>query len=342
MADLNAQTIQSLFGQASPYGAHLFGEQLRQQDAMRPIEQQTALAELAGKDVANRKAEQELKLAQATFQDDVTKAGLANILQEENILGKRKENAAKQFELDMKNILGPDFYADNERIAQAGKRVEHMTKTAETFGQLASQIENTPMLQRHSLLLQYADKLNLSQQQLAMLVDIPAEHMPQVLAEMSKRAALAAPEYTRQVALEELKHKHAMELANLKGNLDKQVQNLKGASEKEMKTFEAAIVRYRELASRLPPGPERDQAEQMASMYASELRAVQEAKAAPQYIEGKDSKGRSAPQYVGPTGPAAVRNPTPVAPGLAPQTPRTPAANAGKTPVADIMKEFGF
>lgn len=312
---LDLRTVTGLFGEASPYGAQLYGQQLGNQDRMRPMEERKTLAETLGKELENKKAEDQVRLNEATFGERVKKIGLENQLQEETIIGKRKENWAKEFENMTKNLLGPEFYADNERYAQYKKKIEHMQSSYETLGQAAQQIENAPILARYSLLTKYARDIGLKEEQIAALLEVPPERLPEVMRAMAEKTAKMAPEFMRQQALEQLKHKNAMELAKLKGQIERGIQELKNAGDVNLKTLDAAIVRYTELAAKLPEGhPERERAIAMANQYIAIKQAVPEAKAMPQTTKTVDDKGREKIEHVGPTTPSSTIGEPPAAP----------------------------
>lgn len=304
---LDLKTVTGLFGEASPYGAQLYGEQLGNQDRMRPIEERKTLADTLGKELENKKAEDQVRLNEATFGERVKKFSLENQVQEENIIGKRKENWAKEFENMTKNILGPEFFADDAKYAQYKKKIEHMQSSYETLGQAAQQIENAPILKRYGLLVKYARDIGLKEEQISALLEVPPEKLPEVMRAMAEKTAKMAPEFMRQQALEQLKHKNALELARLKGQIEKDIQKLKSDGAVNLKTLDAAIIRYTELAAKLPEGdPEREYAINMANQYIAIKQAVPEAKAYPQTYETVDEKGRPTVKFKDKPTPSSV------------------------------------
>jgi len=291
------QNLSGLFGLASPYEASLFGEQLGRQDAAAPLERQKTLADIVGKQISNQQAQQALELARLTQQYNVDKARLGNIMTEEQILGQRKTNWAKDFENQTKGLLGAEFYAEDERVKQSKAKIEKMEKVYQHLGIAAQDLAKEPPTERHTKLNRYLDLIGLGDEQKAKFFDIPAEQLPQVLKQMSDQVALSAPDYVQKAALQAQAHKNALELQNLKSKLDKQLENLKGKG--DLKTFQAAIIQYSELAMRLPPGPEREMAEATVRYYTEQLHAEANARSAEPYQIVVDDKGRRRPEFVG-------------------------------------------
>lgn len=313
--DLNLQTVTGLFGEASPYGAHLYGQQLGQADRARPLEEAKTLADIESKRLANEKTRGEIDYDKATFGERVKKPGLENILQEEIIVGKRQENWAKGFENTMKNSLGTEFYAENEKLKQAKERVDNMQRSYETLGQAATQIEAAPPVARYAILTKYARQIGMNDHQINALLQVPPEKLPEVMRALAEKTAKMAPEFIREQAMQAIKHKNAMELAKLKAQLDKDLEKLKQSGEGDIKTLQQAVIKFSEMASQLP---ENDQMrafyEEKAEYYRSILQATQEAKAAPQYERYTDDQGREKLRPVPPTGPGAVVSEIPVKP----------------------------
>lgn len=324
MTDLNMQTLQGLFGQSSPYGAHLFGEQLRHQDTMRPLEALGKQMDIQGKQLSNEKLQEDLRLSRATFGENVKTPGLENMIKEENIVGKRTENWAKNFDNMVRNTVGTDHYVETERVKLAKEKMDQMQKIYDGLGPLALELENVDMLKRPSILVQHARRIGMSDEQIGALLEVPAEYMPQAIQKMAERAAQRAPDYMRQVALEELKHKQAMDLAKMKAKLDKELADLKAAGEDKMKTLESAIVAFTNAASKLPDDhPDKAYYAGMGDYYVSIFLAEKEAKAQPTVIESKDKAGRPTPKFIGPTAPSEMIGELPT---RGPQTSNPPTA----------------
>lgn len=329
---LNAQTLQSLFGQASPYGAYLYGQELAQQDKMRPLEINKTLADIASTQATTAGVEEDTRLKRAVFDQKVQQAGLETIEKEEDILSKRKSNVEREFQNTIKAALGVDHYVETERTKAAMDKITHMEKVYAGLGPLAGEIENAPVLARTNLLIQHGRRVGLTDEQLGALLEVPAEYMPDALREMAKRAALAVPEHMQRVALEELKHKQAMDLAKMKAKLDKELADLKAAGEDKMKTLESAIVAFTNAASKLPDDhPDKAYYAGMGDYYVSIFLAEKEAKAQPTVIESKDKAGRPTPKFIGPTAPSEMigelptRGPQASNPSTAPRVRFNPA-----------------
>lgn len=305
--DLNLQTVTGLFGEASPYGAHLYGQQLGQADRARPLEEAKTLADIESKRLANEKTRGEIDYDKATFGERVKKPGLENILQEENIVGKRQENWAKGFENTMKNSLGTEFYAENEKLKQAKERVDNMQRSYETLGQAATLIEAAPPVARYAILTKYARQIGMNDHQIDALLQVPPEKLPEVMRALAEKTAKMAPEFIREQAMQAIKHKNAMELARLKGQIEKDIQKLKNGEDVNLKTLDAAIIKYTEMAAKLPEGdPEREYAINMANQYIAIKQAVPEAKAYPQTYETVDEKGRPTVKFKDKPTPSSV------------------------------------
>lgn len=336
---LNPQTLQSLFGQASPYGAYLYGQELAQQDKMRPLEINKTLADIAATQASTAGVEEDTRLKRATFDQNVQKATLENILKEENILEKRHSNWKAQAENLVRNTLGTEHYVESERTKLAMDKLAHMEKVYSGMGPLAEEIEKAPVLSRTNLLIQHGRRVGLTDEQLGALLEIPAEHMPNALRGLAKRAALAAPEHMQRIALEELKHKQAMDLAKMKAALDKELANIKAAGEDKMKTLENAIVTFTNAASKLPDDhPDKAYYKGMGDYYVSIFLAKPDAKAQPTVIESKDKAGRPTPKFIGPTAPSEMIGELPTR-GSQESKPST-AQSIPKTELDQVMDKY--
>ena len=309
---VNIQTLQGLFGQASPYGAFLHGQDQAAQEKEKQLQAQKTLADIAATQASTAGVEEDTRLKRAIFGDKVQAAGLENIEKEETILSKRHSNTAAQFENTIKQTLGMDHYVENERTKAAMEKLTHLEKVYEGLGPIASVLDSTPMMERPAALIQHTRKIGLSDGEIGRLLDIPAEQMPEGLRRLSQKAALAAPKHMQDVALEELKHKQARELANLKIAADKAIAKLKDSSPDSMKTLQHAIIAYNEAAAALPDGhPDKEFNVQMAERYISIYLAEAEAKAQPTHRTFVDDKGRKSQDYIGATPPSHVLSPVP-------------------------------
>jgi len=336
---VNIQTLQGLFGQASPYGAFLHGQALAAQEKEKQLQAQKTLADIAATQASTAGIEEDTRLKRAIFGDKVQAAGLENIEKEEAIVGQRKENWAKDFDNQMKNVLGVDHYAENERTKAASAKIDQMQKIYDGLGPLAIELENTPMLQRTNLLIQHGRRIGMTDAQIGALLEVPVEHMPQALQQLARRAAQRAPEFMRQTALEELKHKQAMDLAKMKAKLDKELADLKAAGEDKMKTLESAIVAFTNTASKLPDDhPDKAYYAGMGDYYVSIFLAEKEAKAQPTVIESKDKAGRPTPKFIGPTAPSEMIGELPT---RGPQAPNPSTAQSiPKTELDQVMDKY--
>jgi len=329
---VNIQTLQGLFGQASPYGAFLHGQALAAQEKEKQLQAQKTLADIASTQATTAGVEEDTRLKRAVFDQKVQQAGLETIEKEETILSKRHSNAAAQLENTIKQTLGVDHYVETERTKAAMEKLTHLEKVYEGLGPIASVLDSTPMMERPAALIQHTRKIGLSDGEIGRLLDIPAEQMPEALRRLSQKAALAAPKHMQAVALEELKHKQAMDLAKMKAKLDKELADLKAAGEDKMKTLESAIVAFTNTASKLPDDhPDKAYYAGMGDYYVSIFLAEKEAKAQPTVIESKDKAGRPTPKFIGPTAPSEMigelptRGPQASNPSTAPRVRFNPA-----------------
>lgn len=327
MANLDYQGLQSLFGQASPYAASLLGESLGRQDAAAPIERRKTLADITGKELSNQQAQQQLDLSRLTQQYDVDKARLGTWEQEENILGKRHDNWSKGFENRVKNDVGEEHFVKDKQIQLQKSKIEKMEKVYQHLGIAAVDLANEgDVTKRHTKLNRYLDAIGLSEEQREKFFEIPAEMLPQALKEMADQVAKAAPDFIQKSALQAQTHKNAMELAKLKASLDQQLEKMK-AGKGDAKTYEAAVIRFRNLANSLPPGPEKDFAIREYEAFAEIDFTKENQKNASPYEVRVDDKGRKTPEFVG-------KPPIKV--------PSIPRGTQAPQSVEDIFKKYGL